>query len=86
MLIAAKFRGGLHFIGEWHTHPEPHPTPSKLDSNSARDSFRKSKHQLNLFVSIVVGNAQDVLELWVGVHGGTNVSRVRELSVNENDH
>lgn len=25
------------WVGEWHTHPEPHPTPSHIDISSWRD-------------------------------------------------
>lgn len=26
-----KSGGVLGYVGEWHTHPEPHPTPSSID-------------------------------------------------------
>ncbi|MGP8308255.1 Mov34/MPN/PAD-1 family protein [Vibrio sp. YIC-376] len=26
-----KSDGATNYLGEWHTHPEPHPTPSAID-------------------------------------------------------
>jgi len=46
---------GLHYVGDWHSHPEPRPRPSRNDSESIRDSFRKSKHHLNGLLLIIVG-------------------------------
>lgn len=33
----------INCLGEWHTHPEPSPTPSGIDSNSWR-IFNKNRH------------------------------------------
>jgi proteasome lid subunit RPN8/RPN11 len=72
----------MHFVGEWHTHPEPHPAPSSLDLSSAREAFVTSIHELNFFVSIIVGNEPEKLDLWVGVHDGVNARRLVELKPN----
>jgi len=29
--MRARYARGLHFIGDWHTHPEKNPQPSKED-------------------------------------------------------
>jgi integrative and conjugative element protein (TIGR02256 family) len=46
---------GLHFIGDWHTHPEPYPRPSTSDIRSIRQAVRQSKHHLNGFVLLIAG-------------------------------
>jgi integrative and conjugative element protein (TIGR02256 family) len=46
---------GLHYVGDWHTHPESFPQPSQGDSVSIRETFVKSKHSLLGFLLIVVG-------------------------------
>jgi integrative and conjugative element protein (TIGR02256 family) len=80
-LIKNVFKRGLHFVGEWHTHPEPYPKPSSLDLNSASDAFIKSKHELNYFVMVIVGNETKALNLWVSIHNGMSHDRLRELSI-----
>jgi len=67
-IIQNRFSLGLHFIGEWHTHPEEFPTPSSLDIFSMSDSFVKSKHELNYFVLVIVGSVKDDISLWVSLH------------------
>lgn len=66
--IKKRFTGGLHFIGDWHTHPEPRPTPSSLDLRSMADCYRKSKHSLAHFVMIIVGQEPGPAGLWVSLH------------------
>jgi integrative and conjugative element protein (TIGR02256 family) len=79
-LIRQYFDKGLHFIGEWHTHPEPKPTPSRLDLNSMADAFRKSQHELDCFIMTIVGNQMERLELWVSAHNGSEYSRLDETA------
>lgn len=67
-LIKRAFREGKHFIGEWHTHPEEIPTASTVDRESMKDSFIKSKHELDSFVMVIVGNKKQKLSLTISLH------------------
>lgn len=78
--IKQLFLAGRHFVGEWHTHPEPNPTPSSLDLESMSDAFAKSSHDLNYFLMIIVGNRSDRLQIWVSAHDKFRSFRVPELS------
>jgi integrative and conjugative element protein (TIGR02256 family) len=78
-VIKEQFKRGHHFVGEWHTHPEPSPTPSNLDLASMRDAFLKSGHELNYFITVIVGNRADKLALWVSVHDGNHFRRLNEV-------
>src|SRR3546814_8042190 len=49
---------GLHYVGDWHTHPERYPQPSSPDAQSIAECVAKSTHQLNGFVLIIVGQAE----------------------------
>jgi integrative and conjugative element protein (TIGR02256 family) len=69
---------GLHFVGDWHTHPEKRPTPSALDIQSLGESVKRSRHQLNAFFLIVVGCEMPPAGLHVSIHDGT---QSRELSL-----
>lgn len=46
---------GLLFVGTWHSHPEPVPTPSSVDLHSLAESFLMSQHHLNAFVLAIIG-------------------------------
>ena len=64
--IKRLFRTGLHYVGDWHTHPEPQPQPSKTDIRSFQNMFWKSRHQLAKFIMIIVGTAETPRGLYVG--------------------
>jgi len=55
--IDAMFASGLHYVGDWHTHPEATPTPSMADEAKLRDIFDKSNHELEFMLLIIVGQA-----------------------------
>lgn len=66
--IVKKFQKGLHFVGEWHTHPQRNPEPSILDINSMRASFLKSNHELNYFILIILSNTENFNNTWISIH------------------
>ena len=62
-----QFSSGLHYIGDWHTHPEDIPEPSGVDINKMQAIFRKSDHQLKGMLLVVVGRGTAPDGLWVGI-------------------
>lgn len=68
--IKRKFRQGLHYIGDWHTHPQKKPTPSSLDIQSMNDCFVQSIHELPYFALVIVGQVAPPVGLWVSLHNG----------------
>ena len=75
-VIDRQFQSGLHFIGEWHTHPEPRPTPSSVDLRSMADCFRDSRHQLAALVMLILGTETSFDGLWVSLHTATGCQRL----------
>ncbi len=69
--IDIRFLDGAHFIGDWHTHPEDRPNPSIADLRSTADGVRKSRHELNAFVIVIVGRTSFPEALYVAVHDGS---------------
>lgn len=61
---------GLHFIGDWHTHAQHHARPSSTDLCSIGETVRKSRHDLNGFVLVVVGCSTLPASMHVSVHDG----------------
>jgi integrative and conjugative element protein (TIGR02256 family) len=67
---------GLLFLGDWHTHPEPSPTPSSRDLESIRETFKKSVHHLNGFLLVIVGTQSLPSGLYVAVHNDREAVRL----------
>ena len=67
--IDAMHSHGLHFVGDWHTHPERIPYPSASDIRSIRQAVVKSKHHLNGFVMLVAGTEAFPLGLFLALYG-----------------
>lgn len=61
---------GLHYIGDWHTHPEPKPNPSGSDDRAMISRINASKHQLKGFLFVIVGTASFPVGLRLIVHNG----------------
>lgn len=53
--IISRHARGLHFIGDWHTHPEATPTPSRQDMHSMQELVTKSAHVFNGFMLVIIG-------------------------------
>lgn len=53
--ITSRHKRGLHFVGDWHTHPEARPRASSLDLASMQEMVTKSVHNLNGFLMVIVG-------------------------------
>lgn len=64
--IYQQYQAGLHFVGDWHTHPQEMPSPSHTDVESLQDCFRKSKHQLNALLMVIIGFGAlpDAIGVW----------------------
>lgn len=70
--IVSRRARGLHFIGDWHTHPEPVPTSSPRDIESMHELVRKSVHAFNGFVLAIVGTDPLPGGLHLSVFDGTD--------------
>jgi integrative and conjugative element protein (TIGR02256 family) len=63
--------GEENYLGEWHTHPENHPTPSYIDT---RDWKRLSKtHRVPLVV--IIGG---IKTCYFGLLAGSNIYTLNE--------
>lgn len=68
--IFQAFSEGLHYIGDWHTHPEASPRPSAFDLHSMSELVCESEHELPGFVMVIVGQADFPEGLWASFHAG----------------
>ena len=65
--IKRLFKKGLHYVGDWHTHPQLRPSPSSTDIDSFQDMFHKSRHKLATFVMVIVGAVEPPEGIFVGL-------------------
>jgi integrative and conjugative element protein (TIGR02256 family) len=79
--IVERYPLGLHFVGDWHTHPECHACPSSTDLSSISDTVRKSRHSLNGFVLVVVGSSALPASMHVSVHDGDHEFELQILDL-----
>lgn len=71
------FKQGLHFVGDWHTHPQAKPSPSDTDIWSMNDTVSRSEHSLVGMLLTIVGTLPFPEGLWVSMHSGIGRSPVR---------
>jgi integrative and conjugative element protein (TIGR02256 family) len=79
-VIAAQFKLGRHYIGEWHTHPETNPTPSGTDKKTINTLFSDSDHQLHYLILMIVGSTPDFSKSYVALADGHTLHRCNEMN------
>src|SRR5438876_3624919 len=86
--IEEQYRRGLHYVGDWHTHPTPIPAASSVDNRSIKQCFDQSEHDLNGFILIIVGTAGPPVGLLVSVNdaNGTVVLKPQANDIEIGDH
>jgi integrative and conjugative element protein (TIGR02256 family) len=48
-------KGTCNYLGEWHTHPEDHPTPSSIDIKTWFRLVKETKFEFGELYFIIVG-------------------------------
>lgn len=61
-------RGTCVYLGEWHTHPEPAPTPSSTDLHDWRRRLRADVFDGDALYFIIVGTRD--IRAWQGARAG----------------
>lgn len=83
--INAEFERGLHYLGDWHTHPVTIPTPSPMDYQTFQSRFRKSTHELHAMLMVIVGTNPFPGGLWVGLQNNNMSTTLVEKSFQGED-
>ena len=69
---AWKQSGGTRgYLGEWHTHPEPLPTPSLIDQVGWQYKLHFDQH-VGLLFFVIVGT--EAIAVWEGARGHLRLS------------
>jgi len=64
------------YLGEWHTHPEPLPTPSNIDLNDWRKRLVNDRVEADFLLFLIVGQRE--IRMWEGSRVVLGVTRLRE--------
>ncbi|MBX7135745.1 MAG: Mov34/MPN/PAD-1 family protein [Fimbriimonadaceae bacterium] len=63
-IIWQQSKGQVHYLGEWHTHPEEHPRPSCLDRLSMARLLKHSTVVTRGLVLLIVGQRSNFFGFW----------------------
>ena len=72
-IIDEFFKEGFHYVGDWHTHPQPHPKPSGKDIKTIKEVFNKSDHGLSYMVHVIVASVDHFEQSYVSLTDGKDV-------------
>ena len=60
------------YIGEWHTHPEPYPTPSDVDISSIKEIHMTASLVAPILFMIIVG----IETIYISVYNGIEFKKI----------
>lgn len=67
-----------NYLGEWHTHPEPVPTPSSVDLRNWKARLKKDFFDGPCLYFIIVGT--ETIEAWEGCKESGNIVKLSPWS------
>jgi len=61
---------GRHAVGLWHTHPEPHPIPSRQDRRTTEQYLAAYHDDRERYLMVILGNRGSIPDMvvWVANH------------------
>lgn len=60
----AASRHTCTYLGEWHTHPEPYPSPSSIDDTNWKRKLRDDIVDSDSLIFLIVGTSE--MRMWEG--------------------
>lgn len=76
-------RRGLHYVGDWHTHPEPLPSPSSHDLRNIREIFTQSCHAYAGILIVIMGQLEPPAGIFVGIANDQEIIALVPLPATE---
>lgn len=58
------------YLGEWHTHHENFPTPSKVDFKMIGEQFKKNVINTNELIMMIIGSKN----IYIGLYNGSSIT------------
>jgi integrative and conjugative element protein (TIGR02256 family) len=76
----ANSYGQVTYLGEWHTHPEDHPTPSGIDMKMIKQQFVQNKNNTEFLLLLIQGRKSlfaGIINKEGSVRGGHQFRKLR---------
>lgn len=64
--------GKLIYLGEWHTHPETIPKPSRTDKRMIKNQYKKNIINENFLILLIQG----IESLYIAVYNGNQLIEI----------
>ncbi|WP_199756362.1 MULTISPECIES: Mov34/MPN/PAD-1 family protein [Corallococcus] len=74
----AESRGTCLYLGEWHTHPEPIPTPSSIDLEGWSRRLKEDQFDGSSLFFLIVG--MERVALWEGFRQSRHLVPLRRIT------
>lgn len=71
----ADSRGTCQYLGEWHTHPEATPSPSRTDLGDWRRRLKRDGVDTDALLFLIVGTER--LLMWEGVRSSLEIRQLQ---------
>ncbi|WP_046180579.1 Mov34/MPN/PAD-1 family protein [Domibacillus tundrae] len=72
--IWEESRGTCNYLGEWHTHPEPHPTPSSHDLKEWEKVLENTVYDAEELFFLIIGTKS--IGVWVGNKASLKIKKL----------
>lgn len=69
LIVNSEFHesgGKVIYLGEWHTHPEPYPSPSFVDINMIKQQYKNNKINEDFLILLIQGTESIYIALYNG--------------------
>lgn len=70
------YNGTCAYLGNWHTHPEPYPTPSQTDINDWLNVLKNDIYEGNYLYFVIVGTHE--IACWEGFMKSQSFIKLKE--------
>ena len=70
---------GLHYVGDWHTHPQKVPSPSDVDLHNISEIFKQSRHSYAGILMVILGQLEPPAGIYVGIANAQGVAALEPL-------
>lgn len=71
--------GTCAYLGNWHTHPEPYPTPSQTDINDWLNVLKNDIYEGNSLYFVIVGTSE--IACWEGFKNSRSIVKLIKYNV-----
>lgn len=65
------------YLGEWHTHPEPYPSPSSIDDTTWKRKLKDDIVDSDSLFFLIVGTSE--MRMWEGYRRSRTISLLKLL-------